>query len=302
MISFRASPTSKFGQVIRNYARCVGKCEDQLRFSFDGRRMHPEETIEQCGIEDGDEVMVMLEQRGRKPVIYLFPPTLLSTATVSVRLVPQWDFSHVYPPAKSTTMDNGMKSISWNVSAEPDGTLTEKGSNLELSYLFWEAVSDSHAPDTPPLTPVHEGHVERFHPAFPSLEPDMPTAVLLSSSDLLPYLDSALRSLSLHTSARNDFITYWLPSLSKQPYTALRFLPQAVYERAAELEVEPKPDVVTRVFMLFRGVPSDELEMWQSTRERSATIDWPRVVGVTEDAWDSSLFRVLEWGAMEVNV
>ena len=64
------------------------------------------------------------------------------------------------------------------------------------------------------------------------------------------------------SAARNDFITYWLPALSKKPYVALRFLPQAVYERAAELRVEPKPDVVTRAMMLFRGVGEGEVLLW----------------------------------------
>ena len=246
----------------------------------------------------------MLEQVGGKPVIYLFPPEPLPSATVSVRLVPQWEFSHVYPVIDPKPHDHGMKSITWNVSANTDGTLVEKGSDLELSYLFWEATSDSSIADSPPLTPIDTDayHVEDFNPAFPVLDPDMPTSVLLSFDELVPYLDSVLKSLSLHTSARNDFITYWLPALSRQPYIALRFLPQDAYERAAELHVEPRPDVVTRVFMLFRGVPRDEVDCWTAARGRVASVNWQDVVGVQREAWDTSLFRVLEWGGMEVRI
>jgi hypothetical protein len=70
------------------------------------------------------------------------------------------------------------------------------------------------------------------------------------------------------------------------------------------MEIVPEPDVVTRVFMVFCGVG-----------EKSAGKDWPKavaraeedvewwqdVVGVElERALDQRLFRVLEWGGMEV--
>ena len=144
--------------------------------------------------------------------------------------------------------------------------------------------------------------MEHFDPAYPALDCDTPTAVLLSFSRLLPYLDCALKQLSLHIAARNDFITYWLPKLAKTPFVALRFLPQAAYARAASLEVQPAPDVVTRVFMLFRGVSAEDAEspMWSIARSRAGEMDWAKVVGVEAGAWDESRFRVLEWGAMEV--
>lgn len=91
--------------------------------------------------------------------------------------------------------------------------------------------------------------------------------------------------------------------MGKHKHIALRFLPQDEYEAAAPLDVSPVPNVVTRVFMLFRGVEEDQLELWSAARERaSGSIDaWRAVVGVdVEKALDPSLFRVLEWGGMEV--
>ncbi|KAG2740062.1 hypothetical protein P692DRAFT_20840935 [Suillus brevipes Sb2] len=43
------------------------------------------------------------------------------------------------------------------------------------------------------------------------------------------------KALGLHTEARTSFITYWLTSFLKHEYIALRFVPQAAYERAASL-------------------------------------------------------------------
>ncbi|KAG6917025.1 hypothetical protein DXG01_004151 [Tephrocybe rancida] len=84
-------------------------------------------------------------------------------------------------------------------------------------------------------------------------------------------------------------------------YIALRFMPQAEYSRIAPLDISPKPDVVTRVFMLFQGVRN--LDAWPSAqkRARNAVKQWAHIVGVdTAAAFDKDLSRVLEWGAMEI--
>ncbi len=277
------------------------------RLIFAGRKLDDEFTLAHYRLGHESTIHIVTKLRGGKPVIYIFPPVPLPSATVSLHLVPQWSFSHVYPLVRSKVPESGKESVTWSVSADVDGTLLEKTTGLELSYLCWGALSNGDTiPSSPPLSPGRQlrDDVEHFDPSCPSLEPHSPTTVLLPFIELLPYIDGVLKSLSLHTSARNDFITYWLPTLSKKPYVALRFLPQAVYERAAELEVTPTPDVVTRVFMLFRGVSGEEAESasWQPARDRSTSVavDWPSVVGVQVDAWDNNRFRVLEWGAMEV--
>jgi hypothetical protein len=96
--------------------------------------------------------------------------------------------------------------------------------------------------------------------------------------------------------------------LLKHEYVALRFLAQESYERAAPMRVSPTPDIVTRVFMLFRGVAAADVELWQSASALAPTVaapdgatSWTHVVGVdAERASDRTLFRVLEWGGMEV--
>ena len=98
---------------------------------------------------------------------------------------------------------------------------------------------------------------------------------------------------------------YWLPSLLKHEYVALRFVAQASYENAARMRISPAPDVVTRVFMLFRGVRSDDVGLWAPAAARATAEDgstfWTKVVGVDAvRAADRALFRVLEWGGMEV--
>lgn len=97
--------------------------------------------------------------------------------------------------------------------------------------------------------------------------------------------------------------SYWLPSFLKHNHIALRFVPQASYERAAPLDISPAPAVSTRVFMLFKGVCEENLDLWQEAQARADddVAMWRDVVGVDiEKASDEKLFRVLEWGGMEV--
>jgi hypothetical protein len=71
------------------------------------------------------------------------------------------------------------------------------------------------------------------------------------------------------------------------------------------MHISPVPDVVTRIFMLFCGVCSDDVGLWaqaaaRATEEDGATF-WTKVVGVdVARVSDRTLFRVLEWGGMEV--
>lgn len=51
--------------------------------------------------------------------------------------------------------------------------------------------------------------------------------------------------------------------------------------------------------MLFKGVSGDR---WEEAKERAGSVEWREVVGVREQAEDPSVFRVLEWGGMELLV
>ena len=56
---------------------------------------------------------------------------------------------------------------------------------------------------------------------------------------------------------------YWFPDMLKYEYVVLRFTAQDAYERAASLRIAPALDIVTRMFMLFRGVAVGDLGLWE---------------------------------------
>ncbi|KAF9021390.1 hypothetical protein BDZ89DRAFT_957527 [Hymenopellis radicata] len=244
----------------------------------------------------------MKPQCGGKPVIYLFSSASIQ-ASVRLSLVKEWAFSAIYPVVPIKTYPPVGQTLEWHVQTHPDGTLTEHSTNLRTSYLFWEAeYSDRHRPLSPPPSPS-AGPV--FNPVHSTVSDA--DSVVLPVTQITPYLDAALTALSLHVEARTSFITYWLPSILKHTHIALRFVPQAAYEKAAPLEVTPQPDVLTRIFMLWKGVTSAELRsgVWQNSVQR-ASMDvemWKGIVGIQEfpSMYDESAFRVLEWGGMEVH-
>ena len=145
--------------------------------------------------------------------------------------------------------------------------------------------------------------MEPFDPSKPVLTPQN-SVLLRAPADLTKYLDKSLSAMGLHTEARTSFITYWLPTFIKYDYVALRFLEQSSYECAARLDITPKPDVVTRVFMLFRGVDARDLDIWSEAEQRRKDMDvgaWRTIVGIDlEGMRCEELFRVLEWGGMEL--
>jgi len=263
---------------------------------YQGSMLHiDEKTLEELNIVDGSVVSML--GGFRKPVIYLFTPNDIEHVKVKLDLIQSWKLDAIYPPTQVTKSDltKGDR-IEWNVSVNSQGILTDHSTKLQLSYLFWEAI------------PIKSAQISikpgSFDPLHPSITP-LNSVLFESVTSLIAYLDPTLNNLSVPTSARNDLITYWLPSFQRHRYIAIRFVPQREYEQSAQLTVEDvksgkRPDVTTRVFMLFRGVREAEVSNWKDEGLKADEVDWRKVIGVMNKATDESLWRVLEWGGMEI--
>ncbi|KAG8823706.1 hypothetical protein FRC17_009250 [Serendipita sp. 399] len=246
----------------------------------------------------------------RKPVIYVYSPSP-SQVHLSLRLIPSWSFSAIYP-VKAVKKTAQGEVVEWNVTTtKEDGTLVDVETEVEIAYLYWEALSNPRSrnevtpPNSRPSTPPSDALLEEFEPEKPAI--DNQNSVVFSIFQIPKYLDEVLLALGLHTEARTSFITFWLPDMLKYPSIALRFLPQTVYEKAAPLTVQPTPTMTTRIFMIWRGISTDEIGEdgpWAKAILRGRTMDlreWRDIVGTTGIVLKNEKdgLRVLEWGGME---
>ncbi|KAF5490131.1 Ubiquitin-60S ribosomal protein L40 [Colletotrichum fructicola] len=249
------------------------------RLIFQGKQMTDIRTLASYSVKNNDLIHFVLAYRGAKPAIYLMSPAKLSAVTVDVTLTKHWEFSILYPIVEPTIL-SGKSSAKWQVSVSPDGTLETleaSGPNLECSYLFWEAeavAGDSIAPELLFNFP--------FNPQRPLLCFKGPTALILSFDDFLPYLEKVLQTLTLTPAMRTEFIVYWLPKFMKirdrGQDIAFDFVPQSDFQKVAHLEIEPRPDTVARVFLIFRG--AFKQTHGQKTLAELEAIDWSARIGI----------------------
>ena len=182
--------------------------------------------------------------RAEKPVIYLYPE---EKTDIHVRLALDGDLTVSYPAYP----DDG-----WNVTATPDGTLTDD-SGRTYDSLFWEAVLDA--------------------------EYDLSHGFCVAGKDTAAFLEKMLAALGLSEKEANAFIVYWLPRMQDNPYNLITFQTTA-YTDAAGLDIEPAPDTVIRVFMVWQALDA-ELEIPAQILPKATAREG---------------FTVVEWGGTEI--
>jgi len=179
-----------------------------------------------------------LEQKAKKPVIYLYPT---SQQIVSVELEYKGTLTCTYPEYKD----------GWKVKAQPDGTLTNLSDNREYSYLYWEGVSNN--------------------------KWDMSKGFVVKGTETEKFLQEKLEYLGLTPKEYNEFIVYWLPIMKDNKYNSITFVGED-YENIAELKITPKPDSILRIMMVFKPlnkpVKIEEQELKPFVREGFTVVEW----------------------------
>ncbi len=71
--------------------------------------------------------------------------------------------------------------------------------------------------------------------------------------DTALFLEVALKEIGLTPRGANEFIVFWLPQMEGNQYNQIYFA-GTEYSDAAKLTIDPKPDSILRVFMVFQAL------------------------------------------------
>jgi hypothetical protein len=163
----------------------------------------------------GDAMMITV----KKPVIYLYPE---KKTEVTVKVSVQGEFIAQYPQTKDGT---------WKMIAMPDGALFDPKTEKRYSYIFWEAAN-------PGLLAIDENK-----------------AFCVRGDEAENFLENAAMKFGLNDKERTDFVSYWIPSLSRNAVSLVQFLSADECAAYATMDIQPKPDAEIRLFMIFKAVP-----------------------------------------------
>ncbi len=207
-------------------------------------RKEMDEDIKKWYWADSVKIMEIKESNGNedvelKPVIYLYPK---KTMDVNVQLDYKGTLTTTYPSYQQG---------GWNVTANPDGTLIDKATNKEYSYLFWEGESN--------------------------VDYDMSEGFVIAGEDTAEFLQDKLSYMGLTPREYNEFIVFWLPQMQNNKYNLIKFQGEQ-YTQNAELKIAPKPDSMLRVFMTWKGldekVEVKEQKLEKFERKGFAVVEW----------------------------
>jgi len=174
-----------------------------------------------------------------KPVVYLYGYD--GPVNVSIDMAESSSLTVSYPEYK-----NG-----WCINACPDGTLTDN--NRTYPYLYYEAVTN-----------------HQF---------DVSEGFCVARDDLVDFLEEKLSLLGLTDTEQTDFITYWMPQLSKKDYAVISFVSKE-YDNLVDLNVSPKPDSMIRVYMIgygsdsFVDIPEQHIDSVDRSVSGTTVVEW----------------------------
>lgn len=178
------------------------------------------------------------EEKAEKPVVYLYPDREMQ---VEVKLDYEGDLLLSYPEYRE----------GWRVKARPDGTLISSDDGREYSYLFWEGEDD-----------------HRY---------EMSRGFVVKGEDTAEFLREKLSLLGLTPREYNEFIVYWLPRMKENAYNLICFQGEE-YTKRAKLSIEPSPDSMLRVFMVYQPLDApisvEEQELRSFERRGFSVIEW----------------------------
>lgn len=214
---------------------CIG---DQVKVTYKNQRYDAEiQRAEADLVTIGPSDFELEPGVAYKPVIYLYPE---QETEVAVNLKLDGQLTCTYPVYRD----------GWNVTAQPDGTLTDE-SGMTYNYLYWEGETCA--------------------------QYDFSKGFCVAGEETAAFLEKALSQLGLTRREANEFIVYWLPLMQDNPYNIIAFQ-EDCYRDSAKLVVSPEPDTLIRVFMAWKPsekqIPMEPQDLAAPQRNGFTVVEW----------------------------
>ena len=107
--------------------------------------------------------------------------------------------------------------------------------------------------------------------------------IIVEKENVITFLEEKLAILGLNQKEAEEFIIYWLPRLQENNYNYIRFASMDEINKNMELKIEPVPDTMIRVIMVYKGLDEkiDIIPQKLKLQERNG-------------------YAVVEWGGVEI--
>ena len=183
-----------------------------------------------------------------KPVVYAYN----AASNFKLTIKPHGGFTFTYPKSDGD----------WELKTNHDGSLTNVKTEKKYPYVFWEGEGKD-------LDIVVERKaVEGF---------------LIKTDTCVSFLERTLAQIGFNAKESADFITWWGPQIIQKEYALLQFLQTESYSKTiAEIDVDPNPESVLRLYMYFMPLNSAEFDF--------------KIVEPQFEKFERTGFTIVEWG------
>jgi hypothetical protein len=182
----------------------------------------------------------------KKPVIYTYG----NDQACTIALQPKGTFTFTYPNYQD----------SWKGIAHKDGSFSIGTANYP--YLFWEGEQDL-------------SQLLSFESGF-----------VVSKGEVISFLETKLNEMGFNQKEKTDFITFWGPIMSQSNEGFARFLFTEEYDAIAKMDIQPKPEGVFRLYLLWTPLDNQRIDIAPKAQVM------PHV--------NRNGFHILEWGGSVV--
>ena len=148
-----------------------------------------------------------------EPILYLYPK---QERKIFIRIAQEVNLLKTWP----------LYHDGWQVIATPQGNIRSLISNQNFPFIYWEGSS--------------------------FFIPDFERGFLVNKEDIIHFLEEKLSVLGLLKKEKEDFLSFWVPHLSKFPYVHIHFIDPRWINEIAPLDIQPQPETIIRVWLDFR--------------------------------------------------